>query len=866
MRFHPYFLPSFIASVLFMNAGTIGAATCPTSTIDLTTLQIDIPCVLHQSTLYACVMHAAQGVPEADLAWKLDAASLKSSACATETASCAVTSNELGLTLNQLDIDSVAYTAKLAYTQHPDDQSGLYWKYLSHQPESTTQAIDLRVSYYDTYANTLSKKAQIEANLRHFSEALYESSNGAHRLGKVTVFTDGAYADNTDIMWLKDTNDSGQSCWFNSHVAGHGNKGQRIQHCDIGANHRASYNMLETPRTGGYTIGHEWGHFFYGLYDEYQGQSSCTPSRPHVPCSSDTPVDISIMNRHWNALNTTDDSLTDVRWLNFSTIQSGSINNAHYRMYESNGWETLIRPQDQDPEQSGGKRTYYSELVAVAPSSGQTPSLELDTPEGIAAATEALQVTFKPGSSQTTTRRTRADDDDFEWIGTVRQIVIDRSTAVTAQHLDNVKAAVQSLIDGTEIGDVIGIIAFDTKATVIQPLSLIDSEATRDALILAIENIKPSTDKPLPMMVEALYKALQGMRESKVDEKLVHSVYLLTGSQPFDDHALSIAPPPIDYEASFIEVATKLREDEVMLFILANTKDVAVMELLMDVAELADGKFFLATSPRRLQQALAEIQALSSPVIDVTVTQRYLAFNNDVEVAFYLDDSLGEVEINIAFSGSLENLQITLFDPQGTPYPFMQKHCDDVLDDAEFGDEQYSFCTMELYNFVVGQWILQAKPAKGSQGNLFLSVGALPKNNEESFFASIWTLEEEPVPVEQAIIVQASVSADMPITSLQITAMLETAAEQLLPIPMRDDGASPDSVANDGVYTGVFTPTKAGNYLLFADFDNSANNAQYSDFGIAYAPDQEGNVPEQQLSPVGVAFQRFALIQIWVIE
>jgi hypothetical protein len=56
------------------------------------------------------------------------------------------------------------------------------------------------------------------------------------------------------------------------------------------------------------------------------------------------------------------------------------------------------------------------------------------------------------------------------------------------------------------------------------------------------------------------------------------------------------------------------------------------------------------------------------------------------------------------------------------------------------------------------------------------------------------------------------------------------------------------------------------NYLLFADFDNSANNAQYSDFGIAYAPDQDGNVPEQQLSPVGLAFQRFALTQIWVIE
>ena len=64
----------------------------------------------------------------------------------------------------------------------------------------------------------------------------------------------------------------------------------------------------------------------------------------------------------------------------------------------------------------------------------------------------------------------------------------------------------------------------------------------------------------------------------------------------------------------------------------------------------------------------------------------------------------------------------------------------------------------------------------------------------------------------------------------------------------------------------MFTLIEAGKYLLFVDFDNTANTAHYSDFGILYAPDQEGNIPEQQLTHIDHPFQRFALTKVWVIE
>ncbi len=841
-----------IASALFINVQTSwAAAACPASAVDLATLQINIPCVLYEGLPYTCVMHAASGIPGAELAWRLDPALVKPSACAAETASCAVISNTLGLTLKQMNIGGTAYILELVYTRHPDDPSGLYWKYLSHQPVSGTQAINLRVSYYDTYDNTLTKKAQIEANFRHLSEAIYEASNGVHRLGKITVFSDGGHADDTDILWLKDINDSNQPCWFNSQLGGYGIKGQRVQHCDIGANNPSRYDMLKAPRAGGYTLGHEWGHFFYGLYDEYKGQSFCSSSRPFAPCSGDTPADISIMNTQWNAINTADDSLADARWLNFSTVQSGSTGNANYRMYGTNGWDTLIRTPDQDPPHPGNKRTYYPELLSKAPPSGQAPSVELDTPEGIAAAALDLQVVFKPGGSLPATPR-QSQNQPVEWIGTVKQIVLDRSAAMTSQQLHHVKAAAQSIIDESEIGDVIGVIVADTTVTVVHTPTLIDSEAARDALILAVENITPGSGEP--MIGQALNAALQGMLGSEYFERHAHSVYLFThGTQAGNDIPV-------------IEAAADLSRHDVMLFILGITKDVATNRTLLKAAEITGGEFYRATTPRRLQQALETMHQLSSPAIDVTVAHSYLQFEHSAEMKFYLDESLGEVEISVEFHGSLGSLDVALVDPQGAVHPFTSDHCKDVLQEAETGAEHYNFCTKEERHPLAGHWTLQVQHIHGGQGAVAVTVSALPKDNAHSFFAAIRTEEPEPFSVGEIVTVLATLNADLPITGLSVTGLVETEDEQFMPVLMRDDGVSPDRIAEDGLYTGVFTPMETGKYLLFADFDNTANTAHYSDLGILYAPDQDGSIPEQQLTHIGQPFQRFAMTKAWVIE
>ena len=69
----------------------------------------------------------------------------------------------------------------------------------------------------------------------------------------------GAFKDDTDILWVK-------SCWPNANVAGHTKPGSRIEHCDT----FDTTSFLTNRMAGGVTLLHEWGHFGYGVYDEYK--------------------------------------------------------------------------------------------------------------------------------------------------------------------------------------------------------------------------------------------------------------------------------------------------------------------------------------------------------------------------------------------------------------------------------------------------------------------------------------------------------------------------------------------------------------------------------------------------------------------
>jgi tripartite motif-containing protein 71 len=255
-------------------------------------------------------------------------------------------------------------------------------------PGDSAIGVDLTIGLYRNPNSQ--ERAAYEEMIRYLADALFEMSNGTHKLRTVRIYPNSQ--SQKDVIWR-------ERCWPNAHISGYGRSqyGWRIEMCDIFNFGSGSYNYLQNRRAwedAGYTIAHEMGHYFYSIYDEYQSDRQCDWARaPHVPCRDDIPVSPSVMNSHWNATG------GQYSWLNFSSAANYSTRTAQYRMYRASGWETLIRRPELDPRDgvlaNYPLRLYHPELRNVAPASGQLPRIDLVTGHQ---ARSMLQIIWEPTS------------------------------------------------------------------------------------------------------------------------------------------------------------------------------------------------------------------------------------------------------------------------------------------------------------------------------------------------------------------------------------------------------------------------------------------------------------------------------------
>jgi hypothetical protein len=253
-------------------------------------------------------------------------------------------------------------------TQNPSVDDNILFAALFLGATGNINAINLDVSLYNN-PTTAEERAPYETIIRYFADGVFESSNGAHKLGKVTFHTNGAHSNDADIVWI-------QNCHPSANVAGFGTDGMHINMCDV-FTASSNYNFLSDDahqKGGGYTLAHEFGHYFYSLYDEYVGDKDDNDIF-HFPHSTDKAVDQAIMNSQWNATN------GDFDWLNFSTPLNDTKETAQYRVYEASGWTTLTRPVANDPRNgeraSLPVRLFHEELESVKPEDGKSPVINL---------------------------------------------------------------------------------------------------------------------------------------------------------------------------------------------------------------------------------------------------------------------------------------------------------------------------------------------------------------------------------------------------------------------------------------------------------------------------------------------------------
>lgn len=296
-----------------------------------------------------------------------------------------------------------------------------------------------------------------ERIIQYFADGVYEMSEGAHRLRNVRIFQNGEQAGQADVVWLK----TGGT----PHVpakGGVGEVGGKIMMYDVGVwTSGSTYDFLANEQDAGYTVAHEWGHYFYGVYDEYKINAT------------DVVVTPSIMNSQWNA------TPNEYKWLNFSVAYTtnrttGDFVNtrrtAHHREMNASCWETIARNPTNDPSARVrydlGRRIFYPEVAAVAPTGTNNPVINLPN----AAAREHLNIIW--GST-----------------GSVFVVVIDKSGSMSGGLLENAKQAAHHLIDLAKIGDQIGIIAFDDNVTRVSAVQMIVNDAVRASLKASVSSI-----------------------------------------------------------------------------------------------------------------------------------------------------------------------------------------------------------------------------------------------------------------------------------------------------------------------------------------------------------------------------------------
>ena len=239
--------------------------------------------------------------------------------------------------------------------------------------------------------------------LQYMADAIYEMSNGMHMVGDVTVYY-SCDAMKTEVVWV-------DKAWPNATLNGYGN--------DVNAHvTMADTFAFPTPyaalaagneRGAGYTLAHEWGHFFYGPDDQYANKAvdakgtpvaPCNPADTYQgPCFSDLPVNPSVMNSQWNATGGA------YNWLNFSIAANETKRNRNWRVYQADNWTTLTRSADDDPQAiytSGTfyRRNYYPELGLVKPQGTALPRIDLpsndaDLANGVARS--QLKITWQNG-------------------------------------------------------------------------------------------------------------------------------------------------------------------------------------------------------------------------------------------------------------------------------------------------------------------------------------------------------------------------------------------------------------------------------------------------------------------------------------
>lgn len=665
--------------------------------------------------------------------------------------------------------------------------------------------VDVVISLYSN-PQTRSDRAVYEAIITNWADGMFEATEGAHKLRNVRIYTNGKNQDKADIVWVS-------SIWPSSPVSGIAASGNGINFGDIfpgGEGPGHDHNMLADSVGAGYTLAHEWGHYAYGLYDEYKIDATDVPTVP------------SIMNSQWNAIN------GDYRWLNYSIANHGggdfqdSMHTHQHNAYDTGCWPVLARSPISDPLSTqlhdllfGRRRVYYPELATVAPTTTNTPNINL--PSQQAAARANLNIIWE------------SDNLAIE-------IVIDRSGSMGSENkMENAKAAAKLLVEQAGTSNaIVGVIDFDDVIETAYPPTQVTDATVQAAIENAIDGIYARNNTAVYNAAETALNTLKSLQTTN-DTKVV---FLLTDGL---DNSSS-------YSAS--QVIQDYQNAQIPLFTFGYGSD-ADVTTLQSLADQTGGKFF--SSPTTLNEIAG---AFSSAFVSASSV---VGLNSGVQSAttastgipFTVDLSLSSLNVTITFTGVPTDVNIQLLDPNSNPVS--------VKSILQSGGDTIEFFTVA--SPTAGVWHLMTS---SSAGTVPINYQILGVPGSLSPVATLDSINGTTLDGNSPLILLANLGQGLEIAGADVTGTVKQPDGSLTTVQFTDDGVAPDGLAGDGIYTAQFNYTEQGQYTITVHFDNDQGTANLTYAGRALTARTDGTGPDVMPSggPVGFNFNRSASLTV----
>jgi len=661
-----------------------------------------------------------------------------------------------------------------------------------------------------------------ERRIEEFAKAVYQSTNGALKIGKVSIFRSkpGATRVNSaDVLWDENcAADQGPR----ANPSGYEVAGKHIWMC---TNWPGSSTMPD-PKGGGYTLAHEWGHFAFGLYDEYAQEQCSLPLNiacpKATPRGDDTAAIPAIMNNQWIAASGTVPAgytggaadFLEHSTQNIHPHRSDSTGtNAQKRVFGESAWQTLTRDPATDPKCSGiwpfsfciPKRTQYGTLVAPS-----DPNWLVKDDESTALS--AL---------------------DIRWLGDqVIDLSIDVSGSMYGTPLANAKTGANLLIDQFQPGTALGVSSFETGVR-------------RNFAITDI----PEPDTGVKAAAQAAVTALTALSQTSLYDGLMFS---LNDTQAFDSKRPGLVyvlsdggdNDSIANESSVISAYTAAGVP-IIAFAYGSG---APAGTLQNMANATGGALYQSpTTVAEIQKALVSAQAQFSSNVLLSSGSVAAGAGAAITRIIPMDSSLASARVNLSYTGNQSDMVFSLLLPDGTDSGLAfdcegAASCSATLDEAFFAANGFGDYQVQITNTV------------GQPKDVTVLVSATPAGPTFYDIAVGFSADTVTYPADMAL--RATVTRGPAIAGLDVAAKVTGPQGSIFDLTLLDDGNGADQVANDGTYSASIPYMANGIYSAVATASNALGKAQTTFEGLSISLREDGTAVIPTPTPVTENFVR----------